>query len=168
MGTCPRGGELFAPDVTATADHQTRPGNHAATAQAAALSVSVMAEYPALWPEAVRALIVHSAEWDTRGEGPIPGWNEEGTPASRLRRRCGMGRPRFRAGYPQRHPRVDPHCAGHHPPLRRRNHTSSATTICLGPPTGSSSWERHRSACGARCRASSKPTRAGVRPPDAR
>jgi len=35
----------------------------AATAQAAQLAASILAEYPRLWPETVRALIVHSAEW---------------------------------------------------------------------------------------------------------
>ncbi len=35
----------------------------AATAQVAHVAASILAEYPALWPETVRALIVHSAEW---------------------------------------------------------------------------------------------------------
>lgn len=35
----------------------------AATAQVAQLAASILAEYPSLWPETVRALIVHSAEW---------------------------------------------------------------------------------------------------------
>ena len=35
----------------------------AATAQAAHLATSILADYPNLWPETVRALIVHSAEW---------------------------------------------------------------------------------------------------------
>ncbi len=35
----------------------------AATAQAARLAAIVQAEYPNLWPETARALIVHSAEW---------------------------------------------------------------------------------------------------------
>ncbi|WP_244200425.1 S8 family peptidase [Micromonospora arborensis] len=35
----------------------------AATAQASHLAASIMADYPSLWPETVRALIVHSAEW---------------------------------------------------------------------------------------------------------
>lgn len=41
----------------------TTHATSAATAQAAALAASIMAEYPNLWPETVRALIVHSAEW---------------------------------------------------------------------------------------------------------
>ena len=35
----------------------------AATAQAAFLASSIAAEYPNLWPETVRALLVHGAEW---------------------------------------------------------------------------------------------------------
>jgi hypothetical protein len=35
----------------------------AATAQAAHLATSILADYPRLWPETVRALVVHSAEW---------------------------------------------------------------------------------------------------------
>jgi hypothetical protein len=35
----------------------------AATAQASRLAAVVSAEYPSLWPETIRALVVHSAEW---------------------------------------------------------------------------------------------------------
>ncbi len=35
----------------------------AATAQAARLSALISAEYPSYWPETIRALVVHSAEW---------------------------------------------------------------------------------------------------------
>jgi hypothetical protein len=38
-------------------------GTSAATAQAANLAASVLADYPAMWPETLRALVVHSAEW---------------------------------------------------------------------------------------------------------
>ena len=38
-------------------------GTSAATAQVARMAALLIAEYPALWPEAVRALLVHSAEW---------------------------------------------------------------------------------------------------------
>ena len=37
----------------------------AATAQAARMSAIIEAEYPRLWPETVRALLIHSAEWTT-------------------------------------------------------------------------------------------------------
>jgi len=35
----------------------------AATAQAARLAAIAMESYPSLWPETIRALLVHSAEW---------------------------------------------------------------------------------------------------------
>lgn len=35
----------------------------AATAQAAGMAASIMAEHPDFWPETVRALLIHSAEW---------------------------------------------------------------------------------------------------------
>ena len=35
----------------------------AATSQASRLAATVAAEYPSLWPETIRALVVHSAEW---------------------------------------------------------------------------------------------------------
>ena len=41
----------------------TANGTSAATALAARLAAQVLAVYPDLWPETVRALIIHSAEW---------------------------------------------------------------------------------------------------------
>jgi hypothetical protein len=35
----------------------------AATAQVARIAAAISADYPELWPETVRALVVHSAEW---------------------------------------------------------------------------------------------------------
>ena len=35
----------------------------AATAQAAGMAATLQAEYPKLWPETIRALLIHSAEW---------------------------------------------------------------------------------------------------------
>jgi hypothetical protein len=41
----------------------TTNATSAATAQAANLAARIAAEYPALWPETIRGLLVHSAEW---------------------------------------------------------------------------------------------------------
>lgn len=41
----------------------TANGTSAATSRAAHIAASVSAEYPSLWPETIRGLIVHSAEW---------------------------------------------------------------------------------------------------------
>jgi len=38
----------------------------AATAQAARMAAILQAEYPKLWPETIRALLIHSAEWTDR------------------------------------------------------------------------------------------------------
>jgi Subtilase family len=66
----------------------------AATAQAAHLAASIQAEYPSLWPETVRALLVHSAEWTPRMRAEV---NAAHLRADRdvLRRRYGMGVPSF-------------------------------------------------------------------------
>lgn len=70
----------------------TTHATSAAAAQAAALSASVMAEYPALWPETVRALIVHSAEWTPAMKARFPA-NRKKAPRIALHRRYGMGVP---------------------------------------------------------------------------
>ncbi|WP_348952183.1 hypothetical protein [Amycolatopsis melonis] len=51
-----------------------------------------MAEYPALWPETVRALIVHSAEWTPAMKAQFPA-NKKKAPRIALHRRYGMGVP---------------------------------------------------------------------------
>ncbi|ADL49640.1 hypothetical protein Micau_6145 [Micromonospora aurantiaca ATCC 27029] len=64
----------------------------AATAQAAHLAASIMADYPSLWPETVRALIVHSAEWTDAMRKYV----DQATSKADLRavhRRYGMGVP---------------------------------------------------------------------------
>ncbi|HET8658937.1 MAG TPA: S8 family peptidase [Micromonosporaceae bacterium] len=64
----------------------------AATAQAAHLAASILADYPSIWPETVRALIVHSAEWTDAMRRHV---HEAGTKAMlrAVHRRYGMGVP---------------------------------------------------------------------------
>ena len=62
----------------------------AATAQAAHLAASILAEYPNLWPETVRALIVHSAEWTPAMQAKLDAAAQR-RPRDALRRRYGMG-----------------------------------------------------------------------------
>jgi len=64
----------------------------AATAQAAHLAASIMAEYPTLWPETIRALIVHSAEWTPAMRARLDGATQRRS-RDALRRRYGMGVP---------------------------------------------------------------------------
>jgi hypothetical protein len=64
----------------------------AATAQAAHLAASILADYPSVWPETVRALIVHSAEWTAAMRRHV---HEANTKAMlrTIHRRYGMGVP---------------------------------------------------------------------------
>ena len=64
----------------------------AATAQCAHLAASILAEYPALWPETVRALIVHSAEWTDAMRARFAGTGSRKETGA-LFRRYGMGVP---------------------------------------------------------------------------
>jgi hypothetical protein len=65
----------------------------AATAQAAGIAAALQAEYPRLWPETIRALLVHSAEWTDRMWAAFGDRKADHT--NRLRR-CGYGIPNLR------------------------------------------------------------------------
>lgn len=64
----------------------------AATAQVARMAALVRAEYPAFWPETVRALIVHSARWTRPMQAHLGGAGGKRA-RGRLVRRYGMGVP---------------------------------------------------------------------------
>ncbi|MGH9887500.1 MAG: S8 family peptidase, partial [bacterium] len=66
----------------------------AATAQAARMAAMIAAEYPTLRPEAVRALVVHSAEWTPQMQAHLRGTSGKRARA-RLVRRYGFGVPSF-------------------------------------------------------------------------
>ena len=73
----------------------TSNATSAATALAARLAAQVMAAYPELWPETIRALVVHSAEWtETMKLQFLPHYN---SPSKKdycnLVQRCGFGVP---------------------------------------------------------------------------
>lgn len=67
----------------------------AATALAARLSARVMAARPELWPEAIRGLVVHSAEWSPLMRQRIDGAGSQAQKMAMLRR-YGWGVPSFR------------------------------------------------------------------------
>ena len=70
----------------------TANATSAATALASRLAAQVMAAYPELWPETIRALIAHSAEWtDAMKRAYLPSASKEDY--RRLLRRCGFGVP---------------------------------------------------------------------------
>ncbi|MEN9116136.1 S8 family peptidase [Xanthomonas euvesicatoria] len=61
-----------------------------ATAIASRFSAEIMAHYPAFWPETVRALMVHSAQWTERLVQQFPGGRDN---IERRLRHCGWGEP---------------------------------------------------------------------------
>ena len=73
----------------------TSNATSAATALAARLSAQVMSVYPDLWPETIRALVVHSAEWtDAMKRAYLPPEKQRGkSDYRRLAQRCGFGVP---------------------------------------------------------------------------
>lgn len=73
----------------------TTRATSAASAQAARFAAHIMAEYPNLWPETVRGLIIHSAEWtDAMLDKYLPtGRTPSKVDYARLIRRCGFGVP---------------------------------------------------------------------------
>lgn len=73
----------------------TSHATSAATALASRLAAQVMEAYPGLWPETVRGLIVHSAEWTDAMKGAyLPGDQDPSkSDYQKLLRRCGFGVP---------------------------------------------------------------------------
>jgi hypothetical protein len=73
----------------------------AATAQASRLAAQIMVEHPQLWPESVRALVVHSAEWTTamlaRFQNELNGGTTRQNALHALLRRYGFGVPDLEA-----------------------------------------------------------------------
>lgn len=64
----------------------------AATAQAARLAALISAEYPTYWPETLRALVVHSAEWSAQMQTHLRGASGKRARA-KLVQRYGFGFP---------------------------------------------------------------------------
>ena len=75
----------------------TTRDSSAATAKVASVAAEIMAAYPSLWPETVRALVVHSADWtDRMKQSLISASNRDSR--TKIYRRYGMGVPSlFRA-----------------------------------------------------------------------
>lgn len=71
----------------------TANATSAATALAARMAARVMASYPGLWPETVRGLLVHSAEWTDQMKAQFLPPNATKVDYANLVRRCGFGVP---------------------------------------------------------------------------
>ncbi len=76
----------------------TTNATSASTALASRMAAQVMAEYPRLWPETVRALIVHSAEWTDQMKRMFLPSDAIGTKDDyqNLVKRCGFGVPNLK------------------------------------------------------------------------
>jgi hypothetical protein len=92
--------ECDCPDLALLSTHykpQESLFNHfnmtsAATAQAAWFAAQIAAQYPEFWPETIRGLIVHSAEWtDTLKQQFLP--DDSKKSKKRMLRVCGFGVP---------------------------------------------------------------------------
>ena len=73
----------------------TTNATSAASALAARMAAQLMAEYPALWPETIRGLMVHSAQWTSAMRQTFLPSNGQVTKAqvASLVRHCGFGMP---------------------------------------------------------------------------
>jgi hypothetical protein len=68
-------------------------GTSAATAQAAWMAAQIMAEYPDIWPETVRALLIHSARWTEEMKKQFCKRDRYKDERGNLLRSCGYGIP---------------------------------------------------------------------------
>lgn len=76
-----------------TRSFSTINATSAATAQAAHMSAQIFAEYPGIWPETVRALLVHSARWTPQMEHQFCTDAKKTSGRKNLLRTCGYGIP---------------------------------------------------------------------------
>ena len=65
----------------------------AATAQASWMAAKICSEYPGIWPETVRGLIVHSARWTQKMRDQFCSDDKKTTGRRQLLRTCGYGIP---------------------------------------------------------------------------
>jgi hypothetical protein len=95
-------GAVWMPSLSLLTSHHkpeerlftTANATSAATALAARMAAQLMAQYPDLWPESIRGLIVHSAEWtDAMQHIFLPGTNRSKRDYVNLVRHCGFGVP---------------------------------------------------------------------------
>lgn len=70
----------------------TANGTSAATAKASWLAAKIQTEYPQAWPETVRALLIHSAEWTSEMKAQFLKGTQKGD-YQELLRTCGYGVP---------------------------------------------------------------------------
>ena len=94
-------GAVWMPSLSLLTTHHDLKERHfttanatsAASALAARMAAQLMAEYPDLWPETVRGLIVHSAEWTKEMRNRFLPNKPKKEDYRRLVRTCGFGVP---------------------------------------------------------------------------
>lgn len=79
----------------ATSHFTVASGTSPATALAARMAAMLAGEYPHLWPESLRALIVHSAEWTAAMQSHLRAAKGSKSKRSRVVRRYGFGVPQL-------------------------------------------------------------------------
>ncbi|MCH3959360.1 MAG: S8 family peptidase [Selenomonas sp.] len=84
--------------LTTCHKHLVRPfstiwGTSSATAQASWMAAQIYAEYPGIWPETVRALLVHSARWTESMHKQFCKEDTKSKGRKQLLRSCGYGVP---------------------------------------------------------------------------
>ena len=92
QGTCPDLSLLTTNFRPQERRFTTTTGTSAATALVARDAAQLMAEYPRLWPQTIRALIVHSARWTEAMTNQLPD-NPNKSDYAQLIRHCGFGIP---------------------------------------------------------------------------
>jgi hypothetical protein len=75
----------------------TTNATSAASALCARMAAQIMVQYPNLWPETVRALFVHSAEWTPRMQADFLGARKRKEDYAKLIRHVGYGVPNLEA-----------------------------------------------------------------------
>ena len=68
-------------------------GTSPATAEASWMAAQLFKEYPNMWPETVRALLIHSADWTDRMQSRFNTDDKKSTGRKNLLRSCGYGIP---------------------------------------------------------------------------
>lgn len=84
--------------LTTSKDILTKPltttwGTSSATAQASLMSAQIYSIYPEIWPETVRALLIHSARWTEKMKKQFCSVNTKTVGRNLLLRTCGYGIP---------------------------------------------------------------------------
>jgi hypothetical protein len=162
------GVSMFEPGMpvlsTLTAGHQNNQAmssahaTSAATAQAAHLAAVTTATYPDYWPETVRALLVHGADWTPLMRAAITDARKSGLTAQQMMlRRYGWGTPprtesSTRTTRPSHWWSKTNLCPSRETPSGPRR---SGCTTSRGPQARSKRWVTQTWYCASRCRTSS-------------